>query len=102
MRNLVAFGVAIATWATHATAQACTNGASCPYADCTPIGSGTCVEGNCYCASAADGITYISFPGTALYQKITSMNPSTGFCSSEPYSYSGALAPLDQEVCRSF
>lgn len=61
--------------------------------------AGTAVEiaGNWYC-SAVDKITYSNFPGTGYYNKVVSMDSSTGNCETVKYDYSGSLAPLNEEV----
>ena len=45
-----------------------------------------------------DSISYTSFPGTGFYNKVTKMLAATGQCETEKYSYSGSLAPLNEEV----
>lgn len=61
---------------------------------CAP-GSAVEIGGNWYC-DAVKAISYIDFGSTGTYNKITSMEG--GNCQSEPFDYSGALAPLDGEV----
>ena len=57
------------------------------------------IAGNYYC-DQTDAITYnnIGFSGT--YNQITSMDSSSCQCSSSPTSFSGGLAPLNDEVTR--
>ncbi len=45
-----------------------------------------------------DSISYTNFPGTGFYDKVTKMIAATGQCETEKYSYSGSLAPLNEEV----
>jgi len=54
-------------------------------------------RGNWYC-SAVDSISYTNFPGTGFYNKVTKMIAATGQCETEKHSYSGSLAPLNEEV----
>ena len=55
------------------------------------------IAGNYYCAQT-NAITYnnVGFSGT--YNQITSMDSSSCQCSSNPTSFSGGLAPLNDEV----
>lgn len=55
------------------------------------------IDGNYYCG-ATHAITYnnVGFSGT--YNQITGMDSTTCQCSSNPTSFSGGLAPLNQEV----
>jgi Glycine-rich protein domain (DUF2403) len=60
-----------------------------------PAGSAKEIGGNWYC-NAVKAITYSGFGSTGSYNKITGLDG--GNCKSEPFDYSGALAPLDGEV----
>jgi hypothetical protein len=53
------------------------------------------IKGNWYC-SAVEAITYANFGKAGSYNKIT--NIDGGKCTSEQFHYSGALAPLNEEV----
>ena len=55
------------------------------------------IAGNYYCAQT-DAITYnnVGFPGT--YNQITGMDSTTCQCSSDSVSFTGGLAPLNEEV----
>jgi len=55
------------------------------------------IAGNWYC-QAVDTIQYTGFGGSGSYNQITNMNSANGQCSSKPVSYSGSMAPLDEEV----
>jgi len=57
----------------------------------------TDIAGNWYC-QAVDTIQYTGFGGSGTYNQITNMNSANGQCSSQPVSYSGSMAPLDEEV----
>ena len=57
---------------------------------------GTDSGGNWYC-SQVDAITYNGVGAAGSYNRVTSMD-SSGSCSSTPFSYSGNVAPLDEEV----
>lgn len=72
----------------------------------------TLVEADNYCASglqhsssgqpfckAVDRITYTNFGTSGSYNRVVSMDVAAGTCMSEPFSFSGSLAPLDEEVC---
>ncbi|SMQ51106.1 unnamed protein product [Zymoseptoria tritici ST99CH_3D7] len=54
-------------------------------------------NGNFFCQKV-NAITYTGVGHDGSYNKITSMDPTTGACSSAPYGYSGSLSPLDEEV----
>lgn len=54
-------------------------------------------NGNYYCQKV-NAITYTGVGGSGSYNKVTAMDSSSGSCSSSPHSYSGSLAPLDEEV----
>ena len=58
------------------------------------------IDGNWYCQSV-QAIQYsnVGTPGT--YNQVTDMPPD-GNCASTPFSFSGPLAPLDEEVNASF
>jgi Cell wall protein YJL171C/Tos1, N-terminal len=55
------------------------------------------IAGNYYCAQT-NAIIYnnVGFSGT--YNEITNMDSTSCQCSSSPQSFSGGLAPLNQEV----
>lgn len=61
---------------------------------CAP-GSAKEIGGNWYC-EPVKAITYSDFGSNGTYNKVTNMQGGT--CDSEPYEYSGALAPLNEEV----
>jgi len=63
---------------------------------CASAGS-TKIKGNWYC-QAVNAITYTGLNGSGKYNKVVDMDSSSGSCSSETHSYSGSLAPLDEEV----
>ena len=50
---------------------------------------------NWYC-SAVNAITYTNWGTPSSYNKVTSMED--GVCSQTPQSYSGGMAPFDEEV----
>ena len=81
----VAFAAAVVATASvyGAAAQACANG---PAQE---------VNGNWYC-QAVNAITYTNFDAHGSYNKVTTM--ANGVCGSTPQSYSGAVAPMDEEV----
>lgn len=83
MRHAITTSAVIAATISSAVAQACAPGAA------KEIG------GNWYC-DAVKAITYSDFGSTGFYNKITNMDG--GNCQSEPFDYSGALAPMDGEV----
>ena len=66
-----------------AHAQACANGAASE------------INGNWYC-QPVNAISYLNMGTPGSYNKITSMDG--GQCGSTPQSYSGSIAPLDEEV----
>jgi Glycine-rich protein domain (DUF2403) len=76
-------GAAVAATICSVHAQACA------------AGSAKEIGGNWYC-DAVKAITYADFGSTGSYKKITSMDG--GNCQSEPFDYSGSLAPMDGEV----
>jgi hypothetical protein len=55
------------------------------------------VKGNWYC-QAVKRITYKDVGGAGTYDRITSMDATTGKCGSVKQKYSGPLAPLDEDV----
>lgn len=61
---------------------------------CAP-GEAKEINGNWYC-SPVEAISYTNFGSSGKYNKITSM--ANGVCSSEPQSYSGPMAPMNEEV----
>jgi Glycine-rich protein domain (DUF2403) len=83
MKYAITAGVAIAAAMSGVNTQACA------------AGSAKEIGGNWYC-DAVKAITYSDFGSTGTYNKITTMDG--GNCQSEPFDYSGALAPLDGEV----
>lgn len=83
MKCKITAGAVFAATVSGVAAQSCAAGAA------KEIG------GNWYC-DAVKAITYSDFGSTGSYNKITSMDG--GNCKSEPFDYSGALAPLDGEV----
>ena len=58
------------------------------------------VSGNWFC-QVVQAIQYSNVGSPGSYQQITNMNSQTGSCQSQTKSYSGPLAPLDEEVSRS-
>ncbi len=83
MTYAITAGALIAVTISGVIAQACA------------AGSAKEIGGNWYC-DAVKAITYSDFGSTGSYNKITSMDG--GNCKSEPFDYSGALAPFDGEV----
>ncbi|KAI9784773.1 MAG: target of Sbf [Geoglossum umbratile] len=53
--------------------------------------------GNYYC-KAVKAVTYKGVGYTGSYDKVTMMDPASGQCSSAPYSFSGQLAPLCDDI----
>ena len=69
----------------------------------TNVAAQSCQEyANYYYCSAVDTIVYTNVGGSGVYNKVASMDESTGVCSSSPYQYSGDLAPFDEEVVSEF
>lgn len=67
------------------------------------LAQGTCDNavndgGNWYC-EMVKALSYNGVGGDNKYNKITKMDPNSGSCESTPFSYSGKMAPLDEEVC---
>lgn len=58
-----------------------------------------CIDdgGNYYCR-LVNAITYLSVGGDGSYNRVTSMDSTSGTCASSPVGYSGSLSPLDEEV----
>jgi Glycine-rich protein domain (DUF2403) len=83
MKYAMTAGAVVAAAISGIKAQACA------------AGSAKEIGGNWYC-DAVKAITYSDFGSTGSYNQITSMDG--GNCQSEPFDYSGALAPLDGEV----
>ncbi|RMZ76160.1 hypothetical protein DV738_g5128, partial [Chaetothyriales sp. CBS 135597] len=54
-------------------------------------------EGNTYC-QPVKAIRFANFGQPGTYNRVTGMDSSSGTCSSVPQSFSGGMAPLDQEV----
>lgn len=54
-------------------------------------------DGNYYC-SPTDAIIYSNVGISGSYNDITSMDESTCVCTSEPFKYSGSLAPFNEEL----
>ncbi|EON62098.1 hypothetical protein W97_01317 [Coniosporium apollinis CBS 100218] len=88
MRNVVAAGAVIAATLSGAAADLCASGSEL-------------IGGNWYC-QAVQKITYQGVGGSGKYNKITKMDPVSGACSSAPFSYSGSLAPLNEELSLHF
>lgn len=89
MRNFIATGAAVLaaiTIPTAVIADECSKGDS-------EIG------GNWYC-QAVTTVQYTNLGTSGTYDKVTNMDSTTGSCSSSSYSYSGNIAPLNEEVCR--
>ncbi|RMZ90654.1 hypothetical protein DV736_g2102, partial [Chaetothyriales sp. CBS 134916] len=57
----------------------------------------TSPEGNVYC-QPVKSVFFADFGQPGSYNRVTSMDNSSGVCSSVPQSYSGGMAPMDQEV----
>jgi hypothetical protein len=57
------------------------------------------VSGNWFC-QPVQAIQYSNVGSSGSYQQVTNMNSQTGSCQSQTKSYSGPLAPLDEEVSR--
>lgn len=68
----------------------------CPNPKTESLTSRLC-RSNWYC-SAVDSISYTNFPGTGYYNKVTKMNAASRRCETVKYTYSGSLAPLNEEV----
>jgi hypothetical protein len=83
MRVTSVAGAVLAAGIAGAAAQAC---ASAPAQE---------INGNWYC-QAVSAITYSNFDAPGTYNKVTTM--VNGVCGSTPQSYSGAMAPMDEEV----
>jgi len=58
-------------------------------------------NGNWYCQQV-NAISYTNVGGSNQYNRVTNMDSNSGACSSTPQSYSGSLAPLDEEVSMHF
>jgi Cell wall protein YJL171C/Tos1, N-terminal len=58
------------------------------------------VSGNWFC-QPVKAIRYSNVGSSGSYNQITDMNVQSGSCQSQPKSYAGPLAPLDEEVSRS-
>lgn len=56
------------------------------------------VGGNYY-GNEVTHIQITNVGGSSSYDKTTSMDPGTGAFTSEPFAYSGPMAPFDEEVC---
>ena len=85
MQFSLAVGAVLAASLASVSANSCTKGAA------------TNLGGNFYC-SAVESIAYNNFGSEGTDQAVTSMKD--GACTSETRSYSGPLAPLDDEVGR--
>lgn len=83
MKIVMLAGTAVAATLNLVSAQAC------------DPGTAEQISGNWYC-KAVKAITYSEFGSSGSYNRVTSMD--RGICESEPFEYSGALAPLDSEV----
>lgn len=88
MKNIVAAGAVLAACLSTVSADFCSEGS-------------TNTGGNYYC-QAVKAVTYRNFGSSGQYNRISYMNTATGQCLSEPQSYSGSLAPLDDEVSMHF
>ncbi|KFY27221.1 hypothetical protein V493_03637, partial [Pseudogymnoascus sp. VKM F-4281 (FW-2241)] len=64
-------------------------------------GAGSTLDGGNYFCQLVEAIQYSNVGHTGTYNKVTSMG-SDGKCASAPTSYSGSLAPLDEEVSLHF
>lgn len=53
--------------------------------------------GNWYC-QPIERVAYTGVGTTGSYQAVTGMDASTGACAMSPQSFSGAMAPLDEDV----
>ncbi|KAF2088235.1 hypothetical protein K490DRAFT_23415, partial [Saccharata proteae CBS 121410] len=86
MRNFVTTGAVVAALASSAAAMTngCTDGAED-------------ASGNWYCEPAVTKIKYTGVGGTGSYQKVTNIDSSEA-CTYETQSYSGSLAPYDEEI----
>jgi hypothetical protein len=58
------------------------------------------VDGNWFC-QPVQAIQYSNVGSSGSYKQITDMDLQTGSCQFQMKSYSGPLAPLDEEVSRS-
>ena len=83
MRVALSAGVAIVAGVYGAAAQACATGAAQE------------INGNWYC-QPVNAITYSNFDAPGKYNKVTTM--ANGVCESTSQSYSGTMAPMDEEV----
>ena len=83
MKIVFTAGVVLATSVADVAAQACASGAAQE------------INGNWYC-QAVNAITYSNFDAPGTYNKVTTM--ANGVCESTPQSYSGAMAPMNEEV----
>lgn len=63
--------------------------------------SGSTLDGGNYFCQLVDAIQYSNVGHAGAYNKVTSMG-SDGKCATTPVSYSGSLAPLDEEVSLHF
>ena len=54
-------------------------------------------DGNYYCGKT-DKVIYENVGFSGSYNQVTSMNEDTGACSSQPFSFNGNLAPLNEEL----
>ncbi|KAL8714794.1 MAG: hypothetical protein Q9220_001307 [cf. Caloplaca sp. 1 TL-2023] len=76
-------------------------GAAMVTAQACAAGTARELGGNWYC-SEVKTITYSNFPGSGSYNKITNMDSATGKCTTEKHTYSGSLAPLNEELSMHF
>ncbi|KAK2741035.1 target of Sbf [Myotisia sp. PD_48] len=67
---------------------------------CEDAGGAVQSGGNWYCNNPVTSITYRNFGSSGTYNKVTGM--TDGVCTSEPYSYGGPLAPLNEELSLHF
>jgi hypothetical protein len=59
--------------------------------------TGKLINGNWY-ADSIQRLAYHDVGGSGAYQRITSMDPNSGKCSSVSQPFSGSLAPFDEDV----
>lgn len=83
IKCLILGGAALAASLPIAFGQACA------------AGSAQEINGNWYC-QAVSAISYFNFGTPGTYQRVTAMGD--GECATAPQSYSGGIAPLDEDV----
>lgn len=70
----------------------------------TVLADDGCIQspaGNWYC-KPAKAISFTNFGKPGTYSRVTNMDKSSGQCQSQQTSFSGGMAPLDQEVRHQF